>query len=119
MIKLVYGILPAFITHVESAKKSGSAKGPFIKIRTKHSFDIGLLYHELTHVKQWYRTLSIHSLLCLCSKWYRKVSETEAYRVQLKLVKNREHSLERFVQAMVNNYKLDITEKEARDLLTK
>lgn len=123
MIKFVYGILPVFVTHTNSMSRpqstAGYAKGFCIKIRTKYSFDIGLLHHELTHVKQWYRTLSLHSLLYLFSKWYRKVSETEAYRVQLKYSKDREKAIERFANAMVDKYKLGITVEEARRLLTK
>jgi len=123
MIKFVYGILPVFIKHVDNMRRprstGGYAKGPFIKIRTIHSFDIGLLHHEITHVKQWYRTLMLHSFVYMFSKWYRKVSETEAYRVQLKYAKNREKAIERFANAMVDKYSIGITVEEARGLLTK
>ncbi len=123
MIKFVYGILPVFIKHVETMRKpestAGYAKGCFIKIRTKFSFEIGLLHHEITHVKQWYRTLGLHSLLYMCFKWYKKLSETEAYRVQLKYVKNREKAIKIFTNAMVNKYGLGITVEEARKLFTK
>ena len=123
MIRFVYGVLPALVIYTDKMRRpqstGGYAKGFCIKIRAKHRYDTGLLEHELTHVKQWYRTLSLHSFLYMCSKWYRKISETEAYRVQLKYAKNREKAIERFANAMVDKYKLGITVEEARRLLTK
>ena len=73
-----------FITNNLPANSNGAANGPVVRIRPGYEDDRGLLEHELTHVKQWWRTLGLHSILYLCSKRYRLKAEVEAYREQLK-----------------------------------
>lgn len=63
---------------------AGCARGPFIFIRPQHKGDAGLLAHEKVHVRQWWRTLGLHSLRYLFSRRYRLKAEVEAYREQLK-----------------------------------
>ena len=85
-IKTVYGFLPVFIFYpdVEDAHWSAKQNGPFIRIR-EYKDDEGVLRHEMTHVKQFYRMLLIfHPFLYLLWPWYRLQSELEAFREQLK-----------------------------------
>ena len=92
----------------------GVAQGPVIRILKKHKGDVGLYAHELTHVKQWYATLGLHSFLYLLSERYRLWSEVRAYRVQLKHSPGNE---ERFAKYISEKYDLDITQAEALELL--
>ncbi|HRR42133.1 MAG TPA: hypothetical protein P5244_12935 [Syntrophales bacterium] len=61
----------------------GCANGPIIRISPKYTNDQGLHEHEAEHVRQWWKSLGLHSLLYLLSKKYRLWSEVAAYRVQL------------------------------------
>lgn len=120
-IKFIYGIFPAFVVYADDIGKpestGGYAKGFYIKIKSKYKLDIGLLEHELTHVRQWYRTLTFHSFLYLFSKWYRKVSEVEAYKNQLRFFINRERELKIFRNALMTKYDLKLTINEVNKLL--
>lgn len=62
---------------------AGCARGPFIFIRPEHKGDAGLLAHEQMHVKQWIRTLGMHSVMYALSASYRLKSEVEAYKRQM------------------------------------
>jgi len=87
-IKFVYGILPALVFYTDSLPvgTGGEARGPVVRIRKKYEgTDSGILAHELTHVKQFYRCgLVLHSLRYRFSKAYRLWAEVQAYREQLK-----------------------------------
>lgn len=91
-------------------------RGPFIFIRPEYRDDIGLLEHEKTHVKQWYRTLGLHSFLYLFSKNYRLKSEVEAYRQQSKFTED-PHKFIKFAELLSMNYNLPITQPDAYYLL--
>ena len=86
MIKLVYKILPAFISFepINIPWVGGYATANKIVISPKYTNDKGLLDHELTHVRQWYRTFGFHSWLYKNKKKYRLNAEVEAYKEQLK-----------------------------------
>ncbi len=62
----------------------GEARGPVIRIRTKYRQDEGIHAHELEHVRQWWVTLGIHSLLYLVVRRYRLWAEVQAYREQMR-----------------------------------
>ena len=84
-LKFVYGVCPALVFFTDSIndKFGGMAFGPIVKIRKKYeNTDEGLLQHELTHAKQWYRTLGTHGIWYKLSESYRLKSEIEAYKVQ-------------------------------------
>lgn len=70
-------------TELMPPTSSGEARAWFIKIRTHHKDDVGLLEHEKIHVWQFWRTLGFHGLLYKFSKRYRLKAEVEAYRKQL------------------------------------
>jgi len=65
------------------AHANGCANAFIIRIRPGHKDDRGLLEHEKVHIRQWWRTLGLHSLLYLLSKRYRLWAEVRAYRRQL------------------------------------
>jgi len=89
---------------------------PFvILINKKYENDIGLLQHELTHIKQIYRTFGLHLFLYLFSKKYRLKAEVEAYRAQLKYSPN---SLDKFAMYLSTKYNLNIDFKEAKERIS-
>lgn len=119
----VYGVCPAFVFYTEKIKEGfgGVAKWCRVKIRPKYRDDRGLLEHELTHVKQWYRTLFLHPVLYkFCAK-YRLRSEVEAYRVQLRFYpKSRQVALKNhFAEAIASKYRLNVSVGRAFALLNK
>jgi hypothetical protein len=76
-IHFVYGILPAFITYTDDvgAEDRGAVtNGIRIRIRPKYRDDMGILEHELEHVRQCYRFWEGMSHLD---------REVAAYRLQL------------------------------------
>ena len=93
---------------------AGCARGPFIFIRPEFKDDKGLLAHERTHVKQWVRTLGLHSLLYVLSSKYKLNCEIEAYKKQLEFSPNNKDLFAYFISV---NYGLDITKEEAYKLL--
>ena len=93
----------------------GCANGPVIRILKKYRNDEGIYRHELVHVKQWFFTLSLHSLLYLIIPEYRLWSEVEAYKEQLKYYPdNRVHLFAKFI---ATNYGLIVTQEYALKLL--
>ena len=122
MVKFVYGIFPAIISYPDSGIKEGSAgttSGIFIKIRPNYKDDKGLLEHELVHVKQWYRTFTLHSILYKYSSKYRLNSEIEAYKVQLKVNKDegKQDYADFYSKRITEMYDLDITTFEVKKML--
>lgn len=112
-----------------------------IKILEKYRGDKGLLEHEKFHVRCWWYCLAItwlvaaamffagseglwvsfliagpgvHSLLYRI-KYFRKLVEVKAYKIQLKVGGYK--SPDFAVNALVNKYRLGISEKKARELL--
>ena len=122
MIKTVYKILPAFITYTDNLPEvmGGWAKFCFIKILNKYKDDIGLLNHELTHVKQFYRLGLFHVFLTLLKKYRLKI-ELEAYKAQLLSYpeEDRERKILYFAKFLSERYNLDKTVDECYHLLKK
>lgn len=94
---------------------AGCAIACFIFIRPNYKDDVGLFYHELTHVKQFYKNPLLHGLLYSFSKSYRLKCEVEAYKEQLKYYDISKVDL--FAGYIVNDYNLNITLEEAKNLL--
>ena len=84
MILFVYKFRPAFVS-IGGLPEGvyGNARGMFIRMASGYSF--GQIEHELTHVRQFYRTFGLHDLLCILFKSYKLATEFEAYRAQLKM----------------------------------
>lgn len=115
IIKYVYKILPAFIiksTNIPD-KFTGWTIGNVIKIRPANIENTNIINHELEHVKQFYKTLGLHSFLYFISKRYRLYSESEAYTAQLG--RNASDSqIEFAVNTLFLNYNLKMTKESIR-----
>ena len=101
-------------TNFMPAKFDGFAFGPIVLIRPKNRDDKGMLAHELTHVKQFWRN-PLYGLFSTFSKKHRQKYEVEAYRAQLPYHPDR---IDNFAWALANHYSLNITQDEAKKLLT-
>lgn len=95
---------------------AGTTRGPFIFIRPEYKDDTGLLAHEKVHVRQWFRTLGLHSFLYMLSDRYRLAAEVECYREQAKHYPD--DRMPRFAVFISKYYGLSITVKDALGLLT-
>lgn len=84
MLKFVYKICPVIVMYVDEGVKgfAGYSYGPLVKIKKSYKDDVGLLEHELTHSRQFYRYLGTWGLFYLSAK-FRYKFEFEAYKVQL------------------------------------
>ena len=101
--------------YTEKIKHNGEARGPIILIKPQYREDKGLHKHEQVHVKQWFRTLGVHSILYLFSNSYRLKAEVEAYREQLKHYPDNRSLL--FAHYLANDYGFEISQEEAMRLL--
>ena len=118
--RVVYKCLPAFIFYTDNLPDGvgGRANGPVIRIRNKYKgVDEGIHQHELTHVKQWYRTILTHGLLYVMFELYRLNSEVEAYKKQLEYSVNREKDLDRFAGYIAERYDLPFPKSNIIKLL--
>ena len=64
-------------------KYAGVTLAFLVLIRPSYREDAGLLAHEKTHVRQFWRTFGINMLRYYFSADYRLQAELEAYRMQL------------------------------------
>lgn len=82
----LYKCFPYLLIYTDNLPEcsGGCANGPVVRIRNKYRDDKGIEMHEAEHVRQWWKTLGLHSLLYLLSKKYRLKAEVEAYKEQLK-----------------------------------
>lgn len=123
MIKFVYGCLPAFVIYNDrlvQKKFGGNTWLMFIVMREKYrGHNAGLLEHELTHVKQGYRTLFTCWIWYWLSKKYRLKMEVEAYRAQVAYYRSIgvERSYTQLAESLATKYNLDISREDAIELL--
>ncbi len=100
---------------------AGTATAWFIKIRPAYKDDIGLLEHEKTHCRQFWRTLGFHVFLYGHLDSYTLKCEVEAYREQLCWPPATSHivqSRQRYAEFLASKYGLKITVEEALRLLS-
>lgn len=86
-IYYVYGIFPAIIAQNPKASEDNQialSRGPLVLIDQQFINDERVIKHELVHVKQYYRTISMSCYLTLISKKYLADVETEAYMTEIK-----------------------------------
>jgi hypothetical protein len=94
----------------------GCANGFVIRILKKYKdVDEGIYQHELTHVKQWFRTLGLHSFLYLFNQQYKLEAEVEAYKVQAAYYKDDRKPL--FATFIAKYYDLDVSHEYALRML--
>lgn len=117
IIKFVYKILPAFVTYTDKiGERDGKIRFMFIMIHPKHKDNTGLLIHELTHVKQLYRTFFIHGLLYKISKKYRLRAEIEAYSAQIKYDGVGKIPLDAYINLICTKYNLNVDPDTVRQM---
>lgn len=120
MIKFIYKIIPipVIFTNLFIGDFAGRSYGFFILMRKDEKENNALLQHELTHCKQFYRTLGLH--LILYSVWdkYRLNCEIEAYKKTIEYAGYTDQSQsEWIVKSLHKDYDLNITKPEIRKLL--
>jgi hypothetical protein len=94
---------------------SGYTVGPVVLIRPSKRHDVGLLQHELVHVRQFWRSWGLFGIAYWLSRTRRLAYEVEAYREQLHYSPDQAH---RFAWYLAHDYDLDITEPQALAALT-
>lgn len=108
-------------------------------VQKGHEADIGIMAHELTHVKQWWRMVGLFALLSVIAwqlgygeaafplmvcggfahnvmtrfRWYRRYAEVEAFRVHVR----HGRSIDNAAYNLARHYDLGISEAEAKALL--
>lgn len=118
-IRWAFKYLPAFLFYSDLLKRSGGLTfGPLILLKKKYKGDAstdanGLVEHELTHVRQFYRTCGLNGPRYLFARW-RLAYEVEAYKAELRYTPDAACA---FAWCIANRYRLDITQSEALKLL--
>jgi len=112
----VYKILPAFVFFTERfiPKKYQVAVTRFficVFVRPNHIHQKCFIEHELTHVKQTYRTLFLFPFLYLIP-YFRFMFEAEAYARQAICFGKKEY-VHWFAQELIKHYNLNISYKKA------
>lgn len=120
-MKFVYKYLPVLVHYTEKFIKpqhGGISLACFVFIRPKYKNDNGLLQHELTHSKQFYRN-PLHLFLYKFSDKYKLKAEVEGYKVQLDYYPNlnRNDLIDLFAGFIADRYGLKISKEEAKKLL--
>lgn len=96
---------------------AGCARGPVVFIRPGRRGDRGLLMHERTHVKQWWRSAGLMSLRYKFSRTHRLAYEVEAYREQARHYPEDRRRV--FAEFIASSYDLNVTADQAEALLRK
>jgi len=118
-IRWAFKYLPAFIFYSDRLLRNGGVTfGPLILLRKKYRGETsaaatGLIEHELTHARQFYRTCGLNGPRYLFARW-RLAYEVEAYKVELRY---NPEAASVFARYIANRYRLDITESDALKLL--
>ena len=114
-IKFIFKIIPVPIIITDNLPENfaGLSHGLFIKIRPEYQNDEGLIQHELTHCKQFWKYGWIgYSLLYKFSDKWRLKFEAEAYSVQLSYCKDKS-VIDILAKRLETLYSLNITHEEA------
>jgi len=117
-LKFVYYILPTIIIPIKSwnGKNLNAVElGNVILIAENEMDDRnGLLTHELTHAKQFYRTFGLAWILSKVSKKYRLKYEIEAYVEQIKKqnlsIENNYFHIVRYADLLYKHYDLGLSQ---------
>lgn len=103
--------VPAFKAH---GKYIGQSYGIAIRIAPEFFDDKGFIAHELTHVRQFYRSFGLHAFAYYFSKKHRLKSEVEAYKAQIATGMYGKELAARNISTL---YGLNITQSYASSLL--
>lgn len=93
----------------------GISLGPIVLLRPGMS--AGLLAHELTHVRQFWRRPFTHAPRYLLSRAYRQACEVEAYRAQLRVAGATPSRIAALARHLATHYRLGIDADTAKRLL--
>lgn len=88
-----------------------------IKIREKYIDDEGLYWHEVEHVKQHLKTLTLHPWLYEHFRPYRFWSETRAYVKQLEHSDDIERDIKKYAKSIAKDYFVAATAEEVEATL--
>lgn len=92
-------------------------------IKHECSNDISLIEHEMTHVKQFYRTFGLHPILYSLNQKYKLNSEVEAYKVQIAVNRANtdlydiEKCIRSYAKSLSTDYGFNISYQEALRLI--
>jgi hypothetical protein len=103
-------------TNFLPSKADGFTIGFLTLIRPRCRNDGPLHAHEKVHQDQFSKN-PFMDILYVFSKKYRLKYEVEAYKVELSLMDDKEAGLNLFAGYLANNYGLNITIEEAKNLL--
>lgn len=113
---------PAIVIYTDRVPKgsAGVANAFVVRIRPKYKNDVGLLAHELEHVRQWWVLPLISDFMYLFSKRYRMWAEAEAYRKQIKAYpsEDRNRFAAKAVFFLMQKYNLDLSTEKAKKLIS-
>ncbi len=118
-IRWVFKWLPAFVFYSDRlVRYAGVAFGPLVLLRKKYRGDAsaaaaGVIAHELTHVRQFYRTCGLNGPRYLFARW-RLAYEVEAYKAELR---HNPDAAGVFAGYLASRYRLHVTAPEALKLL--
>ena len=104
-------IAPVLYTNLGIPKRfAGYAVGPLILIRPQYRGDEGLLAHERTHVRQFWRSFGLMPLRYWLSRRHRFCSEVEAYQAQMQ---NNPERVLLYAKFISDKYGLDVSAETA------
>lgn len=109
-LRFIYKVIPIPVLFIDKlVRLSGKSYGMFVAIKKEHKDNVPLLEHEITHCRQFYRTLGLHGIFYWASDNYRLKSEIEAYCVTIKesgYSRSREYQW--IIASISKNYNLNI-----------
>lgn len=114
-VKYVYKICPAFVVYTDDLKPEveGSTKGIICFIKKENRNNNSILKHELTHVKQEYRTGFQNWLMILFSDRSMIKMECEAYASETKNI----DKIPMWANFIKNEYHTNMSEEEIKSYL--
>lgn len=106
---------PAIVIYTDRfVRHGGVAYGPIVLVRPRYRHDKGLHAHERTHVRQWWRTFGLMSIVYPISRRWRCRWEVEAFQAQLEHAPD---ALLTFADFLATWYRLDIDRADALRLI--
>jgi hypothetical protein len=112
----IWRFLPVPLFEVASMKVgNAAARGPFMQVDTANWNNAPIIQHELTHVRQFWRSLMLHGIMYGAWPWYRLHAEAEACAEELRWIPREEFwpSVKEFARNLTKLYHLNVTYVEA------
>lgn len=116
-MRWIYHVIPvpvATTSRLISDRFSALSLGVAIFIRPAQRDNEALIAHELTHCRQFYRSLGVNALRYWLSKDYRYRAELEAWRVHIRINPD---ARDRAIEMLSCAYGVDVSREQVeRDL---